>query len=121
MSAKGSLRLAPKTTPVAVEDVWRRAAERLRVGLGEDVFNSWFGGLRLEEFVSGRARFSVSTRFLKSWIEAHYQEKLFSALAAELEGVLAVEIHVRSRPPSPLRLADAQSATACDAPPPGPG
>jgi chromosomal replication initiator protein len=120
MSAKGTLRAAPKTAPVAVEEVWRRAAERLRVGLGEDVFNSWFGGLRLEEFVSGRARFSVSTRFLKSWIEAHYQEKLFSALAAELEGVLALEIHVRSNQPSPLRLADAQSTIArvspCDAP-----
>ncbi len=120
MSAKGSLRLAPKTPPVAVEDVWRRAAERLRVGLGEDVFNSWFGGLRLEEFVSGRARFSVSTRFLKSWIEAHYQEKLFSALAAELEGVLAVEIQVRSSQPSPLRLAEAQTVTAHDAPQPVP-
>jgi chromosomal replication initiator protein len=124
MSAKISLRVAPKPAPVAVEDVWRRAAERLRVGLGEDVFNSWFGGLRLEEFVTGRARFSVSTRFLKSWIEAHYQEKLFSALAAELEGVLAVEIHVRSSQPSPLRLADTQSssprATPCNAPHPVP-
>jgi chromosomal replication initiator protein len=112
MSAKAPLRAAPKNVADAVDDVWRRAAERLRVGLGEDVFNSWFGGLRLEEFVAGRARFSVSTRFLKSWIEAHYQEKLHSALAAELEGVAAIEIHVRSTQPSPVRLAETQSATA---------
>lgn len=112
MSAKAPLRAAPKTAPVAVDDVWRRAAERLRVGLGEDVFNSWFGGLRLEEFVTGRARFSVSTRFLKSWIEAHYQEKLHSALAAELDGVVAIEIYVRTTQPSPVRLAETRSSVA---------
>jgi len=113
MSAKAPLRVNPKAAPVAVDDIWRRAAERLRIGLGEDVFNSWFGGLRLEEFVSGRARFSVSTRFLKSWIEAHYQEKLFTALSAELEGVQAVEIHVRSSQPSPVvRLAETQPTAA---------
>ena len=115
MSAKAPLRAAPAAAPVAVEDVWRRAAERLRVGLGEDVFSSWFGGLRLEEFVAGRARFSVSTRFLKSWIEAHYLEKLFSALSAELEGVVAVEIYVRSSQPGPVRLAETQpTVTAKD-------
>ena len=112
MSPKSPLRAAAKAAPVAVDDVWRRAAERLRVGLGEDVFNSWFGGLRLEEFVAGRARFSVSTRFLKSWIEAHYQDKLLAALAAELEGVLTVEINVRSSQLAPVRLVETQPATA---------
>lgn len=119
MSAKAPLRASSKAAPVAVDDTWRRAAERLRVGLGEDVFNSWFGGLRLEEFVAGRARFSVSTRFLKSWIEAHYQEKLLTALSAELDGVLAIEIHVRSSQPSPLRLAETRpAATSGESAPP---
>ncbi len=95
MSARG-LRLSAKSLPPSFEDVWRRAAERLRVGLGEDVFTSWFSSLRLEEFVAGRVRLSVSTRFLKSWIEGHYQEKLLSALANELEGVSALEICARS-------------------------
>jgi chromosomal replication initiator protein len=114
MSAKAPLRVAPKAAPVAIDDAWPRAAERLRIGLGEDVFNSWFGGLRLEEFVSGKARFSVSTRFLKSWIEAHYQEKLFTALSAELEGVLAIEIQVRSSQPVPVRLAETQPTAASE-------
>jgi len=52
--------------------------------------------VRLEAFGGGRARLSVSTRFLKSWIEGHYQEKLMAALAAELEGVVALEIVARS-------------------------
>jgi chromosomal replication initiator protein len=50
----------------------------------------------LDEFVAGRVRLSVSTRFLKSWIEGHYIEKLLTALAVELGDVAAVEIYARS-------------------------
>ena len=96
MSAKRPLRASSKAAPISIEDVWRRTVERIRVALGEDVFSSWFGSLRLEEFVAGRARLSVSTRFLKSWIEGHYQEKLMTALSAELDGVDAIEIYARS-------------------------
>ena len=96
MSAKRPLRASPKAAPIVIETVWSRTVERMRVALGDDVFNSWFGSLRLEEFVAGRARMSVSTRFLKSWIEGHYQEKLMTALSAELDGVEAIEIYARS-------------------------
>jgi len=79
-----------------IDDIWRRASERLRAILGDSVFSSWFGSLRLEEVVAGRARLSVSTRFLKSWIEGHYQEKVLAALAQEIDGLLAIEIYARS-------------------------
>jgi chromosomal replication initiator protein len=96
VSAKGPLRANLKSAPIMIDDVWRRASERLRAVLGDSVFTSWFGSLRLEEVAAGRARLSVSTRFLKSWIEGHYQEKLLSALAQELDGLVAVEIYSRS-------------------------
>jgi chromosomal replication initiator protein len=82
--------------PNTVQEAWGRASERLRLTLGDDVFSSWFGSLRLDEFVAGKARFSVSTRFLKSWIEGHYQGKLLAAFAAEWEDVNSIEITVRS-------------------------
>src|SRR5262249_35966505 len=114
VSAKGPLRTQPKSAASSLEDVWLRASERLRAWLGENVFVSWFASVRLEEFAGGRARLSVSTRFLKSWIESHYQEKLCAALAAELEGLSAVEVFARSLQPSSPSLsgepADAQSA-----------
>ena len=116
MSAKGPLRASLKGAPVVIEDAWRRAVERLRAGLGDDVFGSWFTSLRLEEFVAGRARLSVSTRFLKSWIEGHYQEKLFSALAAEFEGVNVIEICARSMQPHAVRTGEAQPKAASDVP-----
>lgn len=99
MSAKPVLRLAQKLVEDRLEDVWAKTIVRLRASLGEDVFNSWFGSLQLEDFTAGRARLSVSTRFLKSWIEAHYIEKLVQTLGAELEGVQSLEIYARSTQP----------------------
>ena len=107
MSAR-TLRAGAKSLPISLDDVWRRAAERLRVELGDDVFNSWFASLRLEEFVAGRVRLSVSTRFLKSWIEGHYQEKLLTALGLELDGVAAVEINARSAHTSAAHCVEAR-------------
>ena len=80
----------------SIEDSWKRCCQRLRAELGEDVFSSWFGSLRLESIEAGRAVFTISTRFLKSWIDSHYQEKILSALAVEFGEVASVQIAVRS-------------------------
>lgn len=80
----------------SIEESWKRCCQRLRAELGEDVFSSWFGSLRLESIDAGRAVFTISTRFLKSWIDSHYQEKILSALAVEFGEVASVQIAVRS-------------------------
>ena len=65
---------APVDQPAhSLEDSWKRCCSRLRAELGEDIFTSWFGRLELESVANGQARFSVPTRFLKSWIESHYR------------------------------------------------
>ena len=79
-----------------IDEAWNRCCIRLRSELGEDVFSSWFTSLRLEAVTAGRAIFTVSTRFLKSWIESHSQDKLLIALEAELGDVSSLEISVRS-------------------------
>ena len=84
------------TTMRPIEEAWNRCCQRLRTELGEDVYSSWFPSLRLEEVVAGHAMFSISTRFLKSWVEAHYQEKIIAALNVEIGGVTALQIAVRS-------------------------
>ncbi len=90
----------------AIEDAWIRCCQRLRTELGENVFSSWFGSLKLESVVAGRAAFTISTRFLKSWIESHYQEKILAALEAEIGGITALQISVRSaNAPAAARLA----------------
>ena len=66
-----------------IEESWKRCGARLRAELGEDIFSSWFGRLELEGVVDRQARFTVPTRFLKSWIESHYLDRILAALNAK--------------------------------------
>ena len=59
-------------------ETWSRVKRRLRAELGEDVFASWFARLELETIVDGCAHLTVPTRFLKSWIEAHYADRVLA-------------------------------------------
>ncbi|MFZ4533813.1 MAG: DnaA ATPase domain-containing protein, partial [Alsobacter sp.] len=81
---------------------WDRVRRRLRAELGDDVFSSWFGRLELVDVCDGVAYLSVPTRFLKSWIQSHYTDRLRALLVAECAGVvdlaLAVRTAVQARP-----------------------
>ena len=88
------LRVVP--TMRDLEESWRRCCKRLRTELGEDVFTSWFGRLAIESVDNGCAQFSVPTRFLKSWIVSHYNERILAALDAEIGGVSSIGVSVRS-------------------------
>ena len=91
-----------------IDESWRRCCKRLRAELGENVFTSWFGRLTLDSIEENRAHFSVPTRFLKSWIEAHYSDRILAALGAELGGIASIVIGMRSSmgapiaPPTPM-------------------
>ncbi|WP_449409894.1 chromosomal replication initiator protein DnaA [Methylobacterium komagatae] len=74
---------------------WSRVKRRLRAELGEDVFASWFARLELEGVVSGAGRLTVPTRFLKSWIESHYIDRVLTTFRAEAPEVDRIEIGVR--------------------------
>jgi chromosomal replication initiator protein len=102
---------APGVPPLA--EAWRRCCARLRAEVGDDVFNSWFGRLTLESVVSGQARLSVPTRFLKSWIDTHYVGQLAAALNAEVGPVSQILIFVRCSAPlaAPAKNAPTDCAT----------
>ena len=80
----------------ATSTAWSNARRRLRAELGEDVFASWFARLELDAFSEGTARLSVPTKFLKSWITAHYTDRILTALSSELPELTDVVINVRS-------------------------
>jgi chromosomal replication initiator protein len=87
---------------------WQRIQQRLRSELGDDLFTSWFGRMDLESFNDGQLLVSVPTRFLKSWIESHYVQRLQKIAAGEFEGLNVVHVKVRqqgvavaSTPPKP--------------------
>lgn len=80
----------------ALKEAWGRVKRRLRIELGEDVFTSWFGRLELEGVAAGVARLTVPTRFLKSWIEAHYADRVLSLFKSEYEPLARITLSVRS-------------------------
>ncbi|MFZ2099670.1 MAG: chromosomal replication initiator protein DnaA [Oricola sp.] len=73
-----------------------RVKQRLRAKIGADVYNSWFGRLKLDSATRSVARMSVPTAFLRSWINSHYIEDLMALWAEEVPEILQVEIVVRS-------------------------
>ncbi len=80
----------------SAKDVWEKAKAQLRSEIGEDVFGSWFQRMELEGLEEGTVRVSVPTRFLKSWIQSHYTEKLLVCMQAQDDTVNRIEIVVRS-------------------------
>jgi hypothetical protein len=81
--------------------MWERIQARLRTKLGSEVFNSWFGRLKLESIATGIISHSVPTAFLKSWINSHYADILLQLWQDEQSNVLRVNIVVRSAVRSP--------------------
>ena len=75
---------------------WSRVKGRLRAEVGDDVYSSWFARMDLEAIEDGTVRLSVPTRFLKSWIQSHYAERVLACWQAEQAQVGRIELTVRS-------------------------
>jgi chromosomal replication initiator protein len=80
----------------AEQEAWSRVKGRLRAEVGDDVYSSWFARMDLEAVEDGTVRMSVPTRFLKSWIQSHYAERVLACWQAEQAQTVRVELIVRS-------------------------
>jgi chromosomal replication initiator protein len=103
------------------QERWQRVKERLRAEVGEDIFSSWFARMELEGAAGDTVRFSVPTKFLTSWIQSHYVERVLACWQAEDSIVCKIDLSVRSaviRQPAPAGLAEApcQVRPASDGP-----
>lgn len=76
-------------------EMFSRVRARLKAAVGEDVYNSWFARLELEEVVEDLVHLSVPTRFLCSWVQSNYADKLLEAFRAELPIANRVHLTVR--------------------------
>lgn len=77
-------------------DVWARFCARFKSEVGEAVYSSWFKCLELDQIRDGVAHLSVPTKFLKSWIHAHYLEKLRTVVVQEIPGVDDIALSLRA-------------------------
>ena len=107
--------------PAEPRELFARVRARLRVAVGEDVFNSWFARLELEEVVDDLAHLSVPTRFLCAWIQSNYAEKILDSFKAEAAGITRLHFTVRVNGQARPRMIPPAEPAAESAPPPRPG
>jgi len=97
------------------QECWSRVKGRLRADVGDDIFLSWFARMDLERIEENTAHLSVPTRFLKSWIQSHYTERMLACWQAEQVEVQRIELSVRGavirlNPPKPKPVEALDSA-----------
>jgi chromosomal replication initiator protein len=80
----------------ADQECWARVRKQLRATVGEDIFLSWFASMDFAGVDGDAVRLSVPTRFLKSWILAHYVDRLLACWQAEQDSIQRIELIVRS-------------------------
>jgi chromosomal replication initiator protein len=78
------------------QERWLRVKERLRAEVGEEIFLSWFARMELERMTDDTAYLTVPTRFLKSWIQSHYIDRVLACAQAEQPALQKIELSVRS-------------------------
>jgi chromosomal replication initiator protein len=86
----------PMQTTATETERWARVKQRLRADVGDDVFSSWFARMDLDGIDQDVVRLSVPTKFLKSWIQAHYIERVLVCWKAEQPGLRRIDLNVRT-------------------------
>ena len=81
---------------ITEQERWVRVKARLQAELGDDVFLSWFVRMELESVREHAAYFSVPTRFLKNWLQAHYTDRVLAYWQGEDNEIQKIEMSVRS-------------------------
>ena len=82
--------------PSMDQERWTRVRDRLRAEVGDDVYSSWFARMELDGSEGETVKLSVPTRFLKSWIQSHYAERVLACWQAEQPDFSRIELTVRS-------------------------
>ena len=80
----------------AVTSQWQRVRSRLRAELGEATFNSWFKSLDVRAARKGVVVLHVPTRFVGSWIEANYLNRIRTHWQSEDASIRKVEIELQA-------------------------
>jgi chromosomal replication initiator protein len=90
-----------------------KARAVLRARFGEEVYGSWFHLMEFESFDGRTLRTSLPTKFLQTWIQAHYADALLECCRSEFQGAERLDVVVREygaaggRPATPVATAGA--------------
>jgi chromosomal replication initiator protein len=85
----------PNPIDAEITAQWHRVRSRLRAELGEATFNSWFKSLDVRAARKGVVVLHVPTRFVGSWIEANYLNRIRDHWQSEDASLRKVEIELQ--------------------------
>lgn len=105
--------ISPDSTE-SQRELWTRVRARLKAGVGEDVFTSWFARLELEEIVEDVVHLSAPTRFLCSWVQSNYADRILEAFRQDAEEVSRIQVTLRVNGQARPRLAPAMAEPAAN-------
>ena len=105
----------------AQRELWNRVRARIKTEVGVDVFTSWFASLELEEIVDEVVHLSAPTRFLCSWVQSNYLERILEAFRQDMPEVGRIQVTLRVNGQARPRFAPvAVEPVAGDVPAPAP-
>lgn len=83
-----------------LDEQWSDVKSRLRAELGEATFNSWFGHLSMVAMEPGRVALAVPTKFIRDWLETHYQKQIEKTWGSVDTSIRRVDILVSDPRPT---------------------
>ncbi len=91
--------------------IWEKIARRMRVEFGDDIYSSWFARMEIADIVDDILIVSVPTRFLRTWINSHYSDRVIALARKELTQIQRMDIRVRPRGAPVPQKSDPQEKT----------
>ncbi|WP_375598779.1 chromosomal replication initiator protein DnaA [Devosia sp. Naph2] len=93
-------------------ELWTRVRARLKAAVGEDVFTSWFARLELEEIVDDLVHLSAPTRFLCSWVQSNYADRIVETFRNDVPEAARLQVTMRVNGQARPRLAPVAEAVS---------
>jgi chromosomal replication initiator protein len=75
--------------------MWEKVSGRLRAQFGEAIFRSWLKPIEFNSLRSGTVSLAVPTRFMREWVQTHYQDAILRAWQTEDATVRTVDVFVK--------------------------
>ena len=95
-SARSAVTAESRPMTLPDQEHWLRVRPACAPRWARTIFKSWFAAMGHDATEGDTVRLSVPTRFLKSWVQAHYADKLLACWKAELDTVRRIDLVVRS-------------------------
>lgn len=78
-----------------VLDAWSVTYNLMRKEFGEAVFRSWLKPMELQAYYQGTLEISVPTRFMRNWIQTHYQDQILKMCQKQSPSIERIQFVVQ--------------------------